>query len=121
MHLIEVTSADTAKDFLEVQAIINAGNPNYIRPLNNEVNDVFDTAKNKNFKYGEAKRWILESDNGELVGRILKQVALVFLIASMIRLQPIYFLIPLKHGFPKKVWKPWTDLSILVIEISGGA
>ena len=50
MHLIEVTSADTAKDFLEVQAIINTGNPNYIRPLNNEVNDVFDTAKNKKFK-----------------------------------------------------------------------
>ena len=70
MHLIEVTSADTAKDFLEVQAIINAGNPNYIRPLNNEVNDVFDATKNKNFKYGEAKRWILETDDGELVGRI---------------------------------------------------
>jgi len=135
MHLIEVTSADTAKDFLEVQAIINAGNPNYIRPLNNEVNDVFDTAKNKNFKYGEAKRWILESDNGELVGRIaaftnskyinkgtdFKTGGVGFLIASMIRLQPIYFLIPLKHGFPKKVWKPWTDPSILVIEISGGA
>jgi hypothetical protein len=70
MHLIEVTSADTAKDFLEVQAIINAGNPNYIRPLNNEVNDVFNPLKNKNFKYGEAKRWILETDDGELVGRI---------------------------------------------------
>ena len=70
MHLIEVTSAATAQDFLEVQAIINAGNPNYIRPLNNEVNDVFDPHKNKNFKYGEAKRWILETDDGTLVGRI---------------------------------------------------
>jgi len=70
MHLIEVTSADTAKDFLDVQAIINVGNPNYIRPLNNEVNDVFDVNKNKNFKYGEAKRWILETDDGALVGRI---------------------------------------------------
>ena len=70
MHLIEVTSAATAQDFLEVQAIINAGNPNYIRPLNKEVNDVFDPLKNKNFKYGEAKRWILETDDGILVGRI---------------------------------------------------
>ena len=70
MHLIEVTSAANAQDFLDVQAIINAGNPNYIRPLNNEVNDVFDVTKNKNFKYGEAKRWILETDDGALVGRI---------------------------------------------------
>lgn len=70
MHLIEVTSAATAQDFLEVPVIINAGNSNYIRPLNNEVNDVFDIHKNKNFKYGEAKRWILETDNGALVGRI---------------------------------------------------
>lgn len=69
MELIEVTNPATARDFLQVNVLMNAGNPNYIRPLNNEVNDVFDADKNKNFKHGEAKRWILK-DNGKLVGRI---------------------------------------------------
>jgi len=34
------------------------------------VNDVFDPAKNKLFKYGEVSRWILKNDAGELIGRI---------------------------------------------------
>ncbi len=49
---------------------MNKNNPNYIQPLDNEVNDVFNTLKNKNFKYGETKRWILKDDNNNLIGRI---------------------------------------------------
>jgi hypothetical protein len=48
---------------------MNRPNPKYIRPLNNEVNDVFNPEKNKAFRYGTAKRWILK-DNGKLIGRI---------------------------------------------------
>ncbi len=48
---------------------MNRHNPKYIRPLNNEVNDVFNPEKNKAFRYGTAKRWILK-DNGKLIGRI---------------------------------------------------
>jgi len=70
MQLIEVTDSATAKDFLEVNALINRINPNYIRPLDKEVNEVFDPKKNKLFKQGEAKRWIAKTDDGELVGRI---------------------------------------------------
>ena len=50
MQVAEVKDAQLAWDFLEVNAMINAGNANYIRALNNEVNEVFDPAKNKNFK-----------------------------------------------------------------------
>ena len=53
MQLIEVTNAATAADFIKVNVLMNQSNPNYIRPLNNEVNDVFNKAKNKNYKYGE--------------------------------------------------------------------
>jgi hypothetical protein len=70
MQLIEVTDKQTAKDFLTVNALMNQGNPNYIRSLDNEVNEVFDPAKNKTFQYGEAKRWIARRDDGELIGRI---------------------------------------------------
>ncbi len=70
MQLIEVNNAAAAKDFIKVNVLMNSGNPNYIRPLDNEINAVFDTSKNKNFKYGEAKRWVLKDDNGKLIGRI---------------------------------------------------
>ncbi len=70
MKIIEVTDAATAKQFNEINALLNKSNPNYIRPLNNEVNDVFNPAKNKTYKYGETKRWIAEDDNGTLIGRI---------------------------------------------------
>lgn len=70
MKIIEVNDPKTVREFLEVNAIMNAGNPAYIRSLDNEVNDVFDPAKNKAHKYGEAKRWIARSEDGVLLGRI---------------------------------------------------
>lgn len=70
MQIIEVLGAALVSDFLEVNAMMNAHNPTYIRALDNEVNDVFDFQKNKNFKYGTAKRWIAKTDDGVLVGRI---------------------------------------------------
>ncbi len=69
MQLIEVNSVSTARDFIKVNVLMNKDNPNYIRPLDKEVNDVFDTTKNKAFKYGKIKRWVLE-DNHRLIGRI---------------------------------------------------
>ncbi|MBV9986347.1 MAG: hypothetical protein JO301_01600 [Chitinophagaceae bacterium] len=70
MQVIEVTTPEEAKDFLEVNALMNAGNPNYIRPLDNEVNAVFDPAKNKLMKYGSIKRWLATDDGGTPIGRI---------------------------------------------------
>ncbi|SDW94877.1 hypothetical protein SAMN05444410_107131 [Hydrobacter penzbergensis] len=70
MQLMEVTGRDTVTAFLEVNALMNRSNPAYIRPLDKEVNDVFNPEKNKNFKYGDARRWILKDDNGQLIGRI---------------------------------------------------
>ncbi len=70
MQVIEVTKRLGSNDFLKVNVLMNRHNPKYIRPLNNEVNDVFNPAKNKAFKYGTAKRWILKEDDGKLIGRI---------------------------------------------------
>lgn len=70
MQIIEVIDQNDCIDFLEVNALMNAHNPAYIRALDNEVNEVFDPKKNKYYKYGEAKRWIAKSDTGELLGRI---------------------------------------------------
>lgn len=70
MQLIEVTDAATAKDFLLVNVEINKKDPNYIRPLDKDINETFDPKKNKTYRHGEAARWILKDDNGKLIGRI---------------------------------------------------
>lgn len=70
MHIIEVTTAQQAREFIAVNVLINKNDPNYIRPLDKDVNEVFDKNKNKAFRFGEAVRWILKDDNGKLIGRI---------------------------------------------------
>ncbi len=70
MKLVEVTSPELAKAFLKVNVVINKGNPNYIQPLDKDINDVFDTKKNKSFRFGTVTRWILTNEEGELLGRI---------------------------------------------------
>jgi hypothetical protein len=70
MQLIEVTDRQTADDFIKVNVRVNGNNPNYIRPLDKDVNDVFDPARNKTFRFGTAKRWILKDSSGQLIGRI---------------------------------------------------
>jgi hypothetical protein len=70
MQLIEVNDSTTAKEFISVNVLMNAGDPNYIRPLDKEIYEVFNPEKNKNFKYGEAKRWLLKDEKGNLLGRI---------------------------------------------------
>lgn len=69
MQVIEVKNRSGSNDFLKVNVLMNRHNPKYIRPLNSEVNNVFNPRKNKAFKYGTAKRWILK-DGKELIGRI---------------------------------------------------
>jgi hypothetical protein len=70
MQLIEVKEKRIAKEFIEVNVLINKNNPNYIRPLDKDINEVFDPKKNKAFRHGEATRWILKNEDGELIGRI---------------------------------------------------
>jgi hypothetical protein len=70
MQLAEVNTAQQAKDFIRVNILVNLGNPNYIRPLDKDINEVFDPRKNKAFRQGEAVRWILKDDDGNLLGRL---------------------------------------------------
>ncbi|MEO5946527.1 MAG: hypothetical protein ABIP79_06890 [Chitinophagaceae bacterium] len=70
MQLIEVTTTQLAKEFIQVNVTINKENPDYIRPLDKDVNEVFNPKKNKAFRFGEAIRWVLKDMNGNLIGRI---------------------------------------------------
>jgi len=68
--IIEVNTPHLEKQFLLINASLNKSNPHYIRPLDNEVNQVFDRSHNKLFKQGDAKRWIAQNEEGICIGRI---------------------------------------------------
>lgn len=70
MQITEVNDKATAGIFIMIHVWMNQHNPKYIRPLDPEINDVFDAKKNKAFKHGAAKRWILKDDKGDFIGRI---------------------------------------------------
>ncbi len=70
MQLTEVSTTQTAAEFLQVNVLLNKGNPNYIRPLDKDVEEVFDKKKNKTFRNGDCTRWVLKDDDGHLIGRI---------------------------------------------------
>lgn len=70
MQLIEVIDNKLAKEFIELNEWINKGDPNYIRPLDKDIYEVFDRKKNKTYRHGEAIRWILKDEDGNFMGRI---------------------------------------------------
>ncbi|MDX5421080.1 MAG: hypothetical protein LPK14_02415 [Hymenobacteraceae bacterium] len=70
MQLIEVNTPELAREFLMVQVRIYKNDPNYIRPLDKDINNVFDPKKNKLLRNGEAIRWILKDNSGKPIGRV---------------------------------------------------
>jgi len=70
MELIEVTTPAQAAAFIQVNILLNRSNPSYIRPIDKEIEEVFDPSLNKTFRHGELARWILEDQDGRPIGRI---------------------------------------------------
>lgn len=70
MQLIEVKNPTLAKEFILTNVYLNRANPAYIRPIDKEINEVFDPSYNKAFRSGEITRWILKDDEDRLLGRI---------------------------------------------------
>jgi len=68
MHEVK-TDADKQL-FLKIAVDIYKHDPNWIRPLDKDIEEVFDPAKNKFFKRGECTRWILRDSSGNAFGRI---------------------------------------------------
>lgn len=68
--LIEVNDASTRKEFLKLPINLYRNKPNWIRPLNQDIENVFNPKKNKRFRNGEAIRWVLRDENGTTVGRV---------------------------------------------------
>ena len=69
MNIVEVKSKKDKKDFIEVACSIYKNKKNWIRPLDKDIDSVFDPKKNKAFRKGDVKRWVLK-DNDKVIGRI---------------------------------------------------
>ena len=56
--------------FLEFPVSLYASDPNWIRPLDQDIEVIFDPNKNIHLKKGEAVRWILFDENQKPIGRV---------------------------------------------------
>lgn len=71
MQLIEVTTSKHIKEFLKLPVRLYKDEPNWIRPLNIHIEEIFDPKKNKLFKQkGKCIRWLLQNAQGEVIGRV---------------------------------------------------
>jgi hypothetical protein len=70
MKLIEVHDKLTATRFIDLPRSLYKNDPDFICPLDNDIEAIFDPSLNSNFAYGNCKRWILENENGYTIGRI---------------------------------------------------
>ncbi len=70
MKLIEVKDKKTAQEFIELPLKIYKNYPNWIRPLDKDIEHVFHPETNKYFRHGECIRWILQDDRQETIGRV---------------------------------------------------
>ncbi len=68
--LIEVRTKHNIKEFLNFPSTLYKNDKNWIRPLDEDIEKVFDSKKNKSFRKGNAIRWILKDSENKLVGRI---------------------------------------------------
>jgi len=70
MNLIEVKSQVQKREFLNLPKKLFKNDPNWICPLDADVEAVFDPQKNVFFTHGICTRWILQDGWGNTIGRI---------------------------------------------------
>jgi hypothetical protein len=85
MRIIEVKEKSYRKEFIQFPKELYEKDPYWVCPLDNEIESVFDPAKNPAFGHGEAARWILKDDDNKTIGRI---AAFIDLIRSKANDQP---------------------------------
>jgi hypothetical protein len=70
MNIIEVNSKVDKKNFLDIVNTIYKNDVHYIRPLDQDVEKIFNPAVNPFFNHGVCTRWILKNENNEIIGRV---------------------------------------------------
>jgi len=70
MKVIEVSRPEHEKEFLQLSHELYKNDPNWIAPLRQDIQKVFNPEKNNFFRHGECSRWILKDSNEQTIGRI---------------------------------------------------
>jgi len=70
MKIQEVTTKHHIQEFLMLPVHLYKNEPSWIRPLDKDIESVFDHERNKAFKHGEATRWLLLDDDNKTIGRV---------------------------------------------------
>ncbi len=66
--LQEVTTSAQEREWLDLPKKIYKGNRNWVCPLDQDITEVFDPARNELFAEGEAVRWVVRNRAGESWG-----------------------------------------------------
>lgn len=70
MIIEEVNDKKTRKKFLITAKVLYKNDPVWVCPLDIDIEAVFDPQKNNFHNHGTAKRWVLKTKDGILIGRI---------------------------------------------------
>ena len=66
----EVGDKKTENEFILLPVKLYKNDPNWIRPIDAEIRQIFDPKQNKMFLHGHLNRWILCNSDGKTIGRI---------------------------------------------------
>ncbi|MBL8011316.1 MAG: hypothetical protein JNJ64_12000 [Flavobacteriales bacterium] len=70
MKLVTADDPRTIRDWMRLPWSIYRDDPNWIPHLRQDIEKVFDPKRNKLFKGGNARRWVLYDDAGAAIGRV---------------------------------------------------
>lgn len=70
MHLVQVEDKKTAKRFLDVARVIYTDDPNWICPMDRDIEKIFDLNYNRYYLKGDSIRWVLLDEQERLLGRV---------------------------------------------------
>jgi len=70
MRVIEVKTPRHIREFIRFPVSLYKQESRWIRPLETDIESVFNPKQNKFFSHGECIRWILQNDAGETIGTV---------------------------------------------------
>ena len=70
MQITLVSGKHSRKDFLATARLIYKDDKNWICPLDQDIEQIFDVSKNPFFKHGKCVRWVLKDNDGNCIGRV---------------------------------------------------
>ena len=70
MQIVPVHTAPQVKAFLDLPRRLYQGDPQWVCPLDTDISAVFDPVRNHVHQHGSCARWILQDDQGQVIGRI---------------------------------------------------